>query len=95
MEYLEGAEEMGMDGKDYGTGGNQPKGLGDIFQGGSAGGSIIQVGDVGTDPPHGTGPRKLPAQVLQEDNREAYKVTGGWGMGLPTTGDSDGGGGFL
>ena len=38
-------------GEDSGIGGYQPKGLGDVFQGGSAGGVFIRAGDVGADPP--------------------------------------------
>ena len=57
--------------------GRQPKGLGGIFQVGSAGGSFIQVRDVGAELPHGTGPGKLPAQGRQADNGDASKATGG------------------
>ena len=75
-------------------GGNQPKGLGDVVQGGSAGGYFIWVRDVNADPPHRTGPGKLPAQGFQVGNAEADGATGGCGLGVPTAGDSDGGGGF-
>ena len=87
-------EDLGTSGKDSGTGGHQPKGLGDVFQGGSAGGYFIQVVDVGADPLHGTGPGKLPAQGFQADNAEADGAMGGCGLGVPTAGDSNGGGGF-
>ena len=85
---------MGTVGENSGTGGHQPKGVGDFFQGGIEGGSIIWFRDVGADPPHGTGPGKFPAQGIQEDNREEAEMTGGWGLGVPTAEDSDGGGGF-
>ena len=42
---------------------------------------------MGDEPAHGTGPGKLPAQVCHEDYREVAKATGGWGIGVPTTGD--------
>ena len=47
---------MGPSGKDTGKGGVQTKGVGDVFQGGCAGGTYFRVGDVGDDPPHGPGP---------------------------------------
>ena len=58
---MEDAEELGTAKKDSGMGGHQPKGLGDVFQGGSTCSAFIQVGDVGDDPLHGMGPGKLPA----------------------------------
>ena len=36
-------------------------GLGDVFQGGVAGGPPIRVVDVGDDPPHGKGPGEFSA----------------------------------
>ena len=86
--------ELGSAGKDSGTGGRQPTGLRYVFQGSSAGGNFIWVGDVGDEPLHGTGPGKLPAQGRQEDNGEASKDTGGWGLEVPTAGDRNGRGGF-
>ena len=76
---MEGAEELGTAGMDSGTGGLQPKAIGEYFQGGSAGGSIIRFGDVGADPPHRMGPGKLPAQGRQADNVGAAEATVGWG----------------
>ena len=64
------------------------------FQGGSAGGSFIQVGDVSADLPQGTVPGKLLAKGRQADNRKPDKETGGGGLGVPTAGDSNGGGEF-
>ena len=43
-------------------------------------------------PPYGTAPGNFPEHFCQTDYGEAYKETGGWGMGLSTTGDSDIGG---
>ena len=74
--------------------GRHPKGLRDVFRGVSAGSSFIRVEDMDADPMYGTGPEKLRAQGCQADNEEAVEATEVWGMGLPTTGDSDGGGGF-
>ena len=71
----------------------QTKGIGDLFQGGSAGGSSIWIRDVGADPTHGTGPGKHLEQIHQADNGEAAKETVGWSIGVPTTGESNGGGG--
>ena len=50
-EPSEGEEDMGTDGKDAGTGGRQTTVFGDVFQGSHAGGTTIQVGDVGDDSP--------------------------------------------
>ena len=73
---MEGVEELGMAGKDSGTGGSYLKGLRDVLKGGSAGGSagsdLFFVGYVGADPPHETGPGKLPAQGRQTYNGEAF-----------------------
>ena len=49
-ETEEGAEELVTSDKDPETGGCQPKGLGDGFQGGGTGGAAFWVGDVGADP---------------------------------------------
>ena len=92
-ENLEGAEDLGKDDKDTGTGGRQPTGLGDVFQGGGAGGTPIRVGDVGDDTPHGQGPGDFSSQSLQADYRETAKAMGGWDLGVPTSGDSNAGGG--
>ena len=83
---------MGTYGKYTGTVGCQPTGPGGVFQGGGAGGRPIRVGDVGTDPPHGQVPADISAQSRQADYGETSKATGGWEIGLPNAGDSDGGG---
>ena len=83
-----------MASEDSGTGGIQPKGIVDVFQGDSAGSYFIWVRDVGAEPPHGTGPRKLPAQVRQANNGDSAEAMGGQKLRLPTAGYSDGGGGF-
>ena len=75
-------------------GGCQPKGIGDVLQGGSTGGADIRVGGVGDDPPHGTGPGNLPKRGRKEDNGETSKETGGGGLVMPSTGGSYGGGGI-
>ena len=48
---------------------------------------------MGADPPHGKGPGKFPTQGRQADYGEAAEVTGGWELGVPIAGDSDGRGG--
>ena len=90
---MEGTEELDTDDEDNGMGGRHTTGLRDVLQGGGTGGSSIWVGDVGDDPPHGKGPGKFPSQGRQADYGEAAKATGGWGLGVTTTGDSNGGGG--
>ena len=52
----EGAEYLGTADEDTGIGGCQPKGLGDIFQGGGTVGAYFRVRDVGADPPAWYGP---------------------------------------
>ena len=86
---------MGTSNKDSGMGGCHPKGLGGVFQGGSVVGSFIQVRDVVDEPPHGTGPGKLPAQGRQLDNGYASEATVLWKLVVPTAVYSNGGGGFL
>ena len=82
-------EYIGTAGEDSGTGGYQPKGLGGIFQGSGTGGAAIWVGDVGAEPPHGTGPGNIPTWGSKEDNGDTAKETGGGGMGIPTAVGSD------
>ena len=72
---MEGAEELGTDGKDNGTEGLQPTGLGYVFQVIVAGGSSIRFGDVNDEPLHGQVPGKFPEQVRQADYRESVKAT--------------------
>ena len=91
---MEGVEDLGTTNEDSGIVGVQPKGLGDVFQGSSSGGSFIRVRYVGDAPSHGKGPGKLPAQGRQGDNRDAAEATGVWKLGVPIAGYSDGGGGF-
>ena len=43
------------------------------------------------DPLNSKGPGKFPAQGRQVDYGESAEMTGGWEMGVPTAGDSDGG----
>ena len=90
---MQGAEYLGTDAEDIGTGGRQPTGLGGVLQCGGAGSSSIQVVDVGAELPHGKGPGDFPAQGRQADYGEAAEAKGGWGLGVPTAGNSNGGGG--
>ena len=85
---------MGTAVEDPGTVGCQPKGLGDVFQGSGTCGADFRVGDVGADPLIGTGPGTLSTQGCKADNREKSEDTGGRGMGILTSGDSNGGGGL-
>ena len=87
-------EELGTYGKYNGMGWRHHTGLGYVLQCGGAGISSIWIRDVGADPPHGTGPGKFSAQGRQADYREAAKATLGWGMVVPTAGDSNVAGGI-
>ena len=57
-----GAEELGMADEGTRAGGGQPKGIWDIFQGGSTGSVAFQVVYVGDDPLNRTGPRDISTQ---------------------------------
>ena len=76
------------------TGECQPKGLGAVFQGGGTGGATFWVGDVGAEPPHGTGPGKFPPWVPKEDNGETDNETEVGELGIPTARGSNGEGGL-
>ena len=68
---------MGTSVKNLGKEEGKSKGVGDVFQGGSAGGAFIKVRELGADTPLGMGPAKLPEKVPQTDNGEETKVMGG------------------
>ena len=78
---------MVMDGKDNGMGGRHPTGIGDVFQGGGAGGTLIWFMDVGDDPLHLQGPGEFSAKSFQADYGETAEVTGGQDLGVHTSGD--------
>ena len=63
-------------------------------QDGGPGGASFQVGDVGADPPHETGPGDFSTQGRKVDKMETFKDTGGGGLVIPTTGGINGGGGL-
>ena len=65
-----------------------------FFQGSSGGGDFIRVRDVGADPPNGTPPGNIPTWGRKMDNRETAEETGGGRLRIPTTGDSERGGGL-
>ena len=77
--------------EDPGPRGGQPEGVQDEIQGGSAGSVDFQVGGVGPDPPHGTGPGQFSTQGCAADHREAVEEAGGGGLGLSTADESYGG----
>ena len=74
-------------------------GVGDVIQGSSAGFTYIGIGDVGDEPPHGTGPGGFSTQGGQVDYREADPADSGRKLGEPpppgtgNAGGRDGGGG--
>ena len=82
---------MGTADKDPGTGGFQPKGLGNVFQVSGTGADAFRVRYVGARPPHGTGPGKLPTGCCKADTGKISEEKRGGGMGVTTTGRSDGG----
>ena len=85
---------MGTAGEYSGVGGCQPKGLGDVSQGGGTCSAAIRVGDVGADPLHGTVLGKLPTRGCMKNNGEKVDDMGGGGLGTTTAGGRDGGGGI-
>ena len=88
-EPSEGAEELGINGKDTGTVGSHPTGLRDVLQDSGAVGYSIWVGDVGDDPLHGKGLVNFPAQGRQEDYGDAAGATVVWDLVVTISGDSD------
>ena len=81
-EHLEGEEELGTSGKDTGVGGRYPAGIGDVIQGGGAGGTPIRIGDGGDETLNRQVHGHFSAQIFQEDYRETAEATGvGWGVG--------------
>ena len=75
-------------------GGGQPEGIQDVLQVSSAGGVAVQVGYMGAEPPHWTGPEEFSAQGYDTDHKETAKATRQGGIGISTAGGSNGGGGF-
>ena len=71
--------------------GDQPSGLGGIFQGSIVGGSFIQVRDMVTDLPYSSGPGNFPEQDRQVHYRETSKAKGGWGLVVTNAVDRYGG----
>ena len=73
---------MVEDVENFDPGGGGPKGVGELFQGGSTGGVVFWVRDVGPDTPGGAGSEKLLAKGRAKDHREAYKEAGVWELGI-------------
>ena len=66
---MKGLEELGVADKDTGLGEVSSEVIRDVLQGGSSGGVALRFGDVGPDPPHGTGPGKFSIQGRAADHR--------------------------
>ena len=88
-EPLEGLEKLGTADKDNGKGGRKLKGAGDVFYDSFFGGTSLQVGDVGDDPPHGLVPGMVSTQGSQTDLWDTTKESGGWELGIPTYEDGN------
>ena len=73
-------------------GGGETKGVGDVLQGRGAGSYYFWVGDVGDDPPHGTGHWVVSTQDSYMDNWEVSPVLYGQNLLVPTFGDGNAGG---
>ena len=69
--------------------------VGAFFQGGDTGGVVVRVGDVSTNPQDGSGPESFQTQGRAMAHREASGYTGGWELGVPTIGGSNGGSSLL
>ena len=72
-------------------GGGKTKGVGDVLQGGGAGSTSFWVGDVGDDPPHGTGHWGFSTQVSYTHHWEVPPAVSGRKLVVPTFGDGDAG----
>ena len=86
---MEIPEELGTADNDTGKGGRQLKGAGDVFYDSFVGGTSLQVGDVGDDPPHGPVPWRVSTQGIQTDLWDATKASGGWELKMPTSEDGN------
>ena len=84
-----------MDGEDTGTVGHLPTGLGDVLQGGGAGGYSIRVRDVGDYPPYRLGPGGVPSQGHATDYGESTTAASGWELRPPSAVYGDAGSGIL
>ena len=75
-----------------GKGGGKTKSVGDVFQGVSVGSTYFWVGDVGDDPPHGTGHWGVSTQGSYMDHWEVSPEVSGWKLVVPTFGYGNAGG---
>ena len=83
---------MGAVVNNLGKGGGKTKGVGDVFLGVSVGSTYFWVGDVGDDPPHGTGYWGVSTQGIYMDHWEVAPSVSGRKLIVPTFGDGDTGG---
>ena len=83
---------MGAADEDTGTGGGQPKGIRDVFQGVITGNVAFSDQRRGCLPPAWMVPDRFSSQGCTADHIETYGETGGGGIVIPTTGDSNVGG---
>ena len=72
----------------------RPKGLGDILQGGRAGGCYFWGIYVGPDPLDGAGPEQISEQFRATARQEASKAEGGVELVISSNGGSNGGSGL-
>ena len=82
---------MGVVVNNLAKGGVKTKGVGDVLQGGGAGSTSFRVGDVGDDPPHGTGHWGFSTQVSYTHHWEVYSAVSVRKLVVPTFRDGDAG----
>ena len=71
------------------NGGAKTKGVGDFLQGGGAGSTSFWVGDVGDDPPHGTGHWGVSKQGIYMDHWQLAPAVSRRKLVVTTFGDGD------
>ena len=78
-----GSEELDADDEDPGPGVGIPEHIRFFFKLNRPGSVVFWFGDVGPDPPYGSGLWKFPEQVLATDHWEAANEARGGGGGYP------------
>ena len=89
-----GTEELCTANEDPVTGGCQPKGIGDFFQGVGTGSADFRVRDMGAYPLHGTSPGNFSTWGCAADNGKTAKEIGRGGLVITTSIGRNGGGGI-
>ena len=91
--YTSSAGELGASVADPKPGGGGQEGVGQLFQGGGAGGVAVRGGDMDTYPKDRAGPEELPTRGRAQDHRKTNVEKGGRSMYMPSSEGGHGRGG--